>query len=100
MEPKLSVEPISQWKTWKRRPLVVAGPCSAESEEQVMQTATALAATKKVDVFRAGIWKPRTRPGTFEGRGVAGLRWLATVKKETGLPVATEVANARHVYRP
>jgi 3-deoxy-7-phosphoheptulonate synthase len=98
MEPKISVEPINQWKAWKRRPLVVAGPCSAENEEQVMHTAQALAATKKVDVFRAGIWKPRTRPGTFEGRGVAGLRWLATVKKETGLPVATEVANARHVY--
>ncbi len=79
------------------RPIIIAGPCSAESEEQVMQTAKALA-EQKIDLFRAGIWKPRTRPNSFEGVGVVGLKWLRKVKEETGLKVTTEVANANHVY--
>lgn len=77
-------------------PLVIAGPCSAESEEQVMRTAAALAA-QKVHLFRAGIWKPRSRPNSFEGIGQKGLEWLSRVKREYGLAVTTEVANGRHV---
>ncbi len=86
---------ISQ--VWNKRPLVISGPCSAETEEQVMQTAQRLADTGKVDVLRAGIWKPRTKPGLFEGIGVKGLPWLAQAKKVTGLPIAVEVATAKHV---
>lgn len=81
----------------EKRPLIIAGPCSAESEEQLLSTAKHLAATGKVDIFRAGVWKPRTKPGTFEGVGVVALPWLVKVREVTGLPVATEVANARHV---
>jgi chorismate mutase len=79
------------------RPYIIAGPCSAETEGQVMATARALA-EQKIDLFRAGIWKPRTRPGSFEGVGKEGLGWLKRVKEETGLKVTTEVANAAHVY--
>lgn len=81
----------------KQRPFIISGPCSAETEEQMMTTARMLAATKKVHVLRAGIWKPRTRPGQFEGAGLQGLAWLAMAKKETGLPITTEVATAAHV---
>ncbi|MEO8960702.1 MAG: chorismate mutase [Ginsengibacter sp.] len=84
-------------KTWTKRPLIISGPCSAETEEQVIETATRLAKTGKVDVLRAGIWKPRTKPGMFEGIGVKGLPWLAHAKKITGMPVAVEVATAKHV---
>lgn len=77
--------------------MIIAGPCSAESHEQVMATARQLAATGKTHLFRAGIWKPRTRPNSFEGVGTQGLSWLQDVKKETGLAVTTEVANAQHV---
>ncbi|MGN0066430.1 MAG: chorismate mutase [Bacteroides sp.] len=80
-----------------RRPLIIAGPCSAETEEQVMETAKMLA-ERGIKIFRAGIWKPRTKPGGFEGIGVDGLPWLKAVKKETGMLVATEVATAKHVY--
>ena len=79
-----------------KRPFIIAGPCSAENEEQVLATAKLIAA-QGIKVFRAGVWKPRTKPGGFEGVGSAGLEWLARVKKETGLLCATEVANARHV---
>ncbi|ATA75541.1 MULTISPECIES: bifunctional 3-deoxy-7-phosphoheptulonate synthase/chorismate mutase type II [Capnocytophaga] len=77
-------------------PLVIAGPCSAETEEQVLSIAWELKNTK-VSFFRAGIWKPRTRPGMFEGVGALGLKWLQRVKQETGMKVATEVANKDHV---
>ncbi|MGB0254877.1 MAG: chorismate mutase [Flavobacteriaceae bacterium] len=77
-------------------PLVIAGPCSAETEEQVLKIAHQLKDTD-VTAFRAGIWKPRTRPGNFEGVGAIGLKWLQRVKEETGLLIATEVANAAHV---
>jgi chorismate mutase len=80
----------------EKRPLVIAGPCSAETEEQVVATAKQLA-DNGVKVFRAGIWKPRTKPGGFEGNGVKALPWLQTVKKETGMLTATEVATAKHV---
>lgn len=81
-----------------KRPLMIAGPCSAESEEQTLKTSIALAKTGKVDVIRAGVWKPRTRPNNFEGVGVKALEWLKKVKEETGLPVAVEVANFQHVF--
>ena len=69
----------------QKRPLIISGPCSAESREQVLSTAQALAATGKVDVLRAGIWKPRTKPGNFEGYGVTALPWLAEAREITGL---------------
>ena len=78
------------------RPLVIAGPCSAETEEQVMTTARQLA-EKGCHNFRAGIWKPRTKPGGFEGKGEEALPWLQRVKKETGMLVSTEVAKPEHV---
>jgi len=80
----------------KKSPLIAAGPCSAETEEQVLETAKALKHIG-VQLFRAGIWKPRTMPGGFEGVGEPGLKWLRKVKEETGMQVATEVANATHV---
>ncbi len=80
-----------------KRPLIISGPCSAETEDQVMQTAIQLAETGVVDIFRAGIWKPRTRPGTFEGVGTKGLPWLQAARKITGLPVTVEVASAKQV---
>ncbi|HMG82310.1 MAG TPA: chorismate mutase [Ferruginibacter sp.] len=82
---------------WNKRPLIISGPCSAETEEQVLETATRLAKTGKVDILRAGIWKPRTKPGLFEGIGVKGLPWLVQAKKITGLPITVEVATAKHV---
>ncbi len=80
-----------------KRPLVIAGPCSAETEEQVLSTAKDLA-SKGIKIFRAGIWKPRTKPGGFEGVGSEGLPWLKRVKEETGMYTATEVATERHVF--
>ncbi len=88
----MSFEPVFS----AQRPILVAGPCSAETEDQVMATARALQ-HGGVALFRAGIWKPRTRPNSFEGIGSAGLKWLQRVREETGLAVTTEVANAQHV---
>ena len=82
---------------WNKRPLIISGPCSAETEEQMLETATRLAKTGKVDVLRAGIWKPRTKPGLFEGNGIAALPWLAKAKQITGLPTTVEVATGKHV---
>lgn len=79
------------------QPIIIAGPCSAETEAQVLETAHGLK-DQGIDLFRAGIWKPRTRPGSFEGVGKPGLAWLKKVKEETGLKVTTEVAKADHVY--
>ncbi len=81
----------------KKRPLIISGPCSAETEEQTLATCTALAATGGVDILRAGVWKPRTRPGQFEGSGLKGLAWMARAKQMTGLPFGVEVATAKHV---
>jgi chorismate mutase len=78
------------------RPVVIAGPCSAETEEQVLATAREVAA-RGIKIFRSGIWKPRTKPGGFEGIGTTGFAWLKRVKQETGMYVATEVANKEHV---
>src|SRR6476469_7598004 len=82
---------------WQKRPLIISGTCSAETEEQVVATAQRLAKTGKIDVLRAGIWKPRTRPGSFEGIGTKGLPWMQQAKKITGLPVTVEVATAKQV---
>jgi len=92
----LQLEPISSWMK-VNRPVIISGPCSAETEDQMVATAKQIAATGKVHALRAGIWKPRTRPGQYEGAGEEGLKWLIRAKQETGLPVATEVANAAHV---
>lgn len=78
-----------------KKPLIISGPCSAETEAQVLETAQRLANTGKVDMLRAGIWKPRTRPGSFEGIGTKGLPWLQQAKKLTGLPTTVEVATAK-----
>ncbi|PQJ15723.1 bifunctional 3-deoxy-7-phosphoheptulonate synthase/chorismate mutase type II [Aureicoccus marinus] len=95
------MENTKELRTWLDdmslpHPLVIAGPCSAETEEQVMRIAHDLKDTD-VNFYRAGIWKPRTRPGNFEGVGAIGLNWLKRVKEETGLKTATEVANKAHV---
>ncbi|MCF8302938.1 MAG: bifunctional 3-deoxy-7-phosphoheptulonate synthase/chorismate mutase type II [Bacteroidales bacterium] len=88
---------IEDWLAIDTKPLVIAGPCSAETEEQVMDTASQLAAIPNVKIFRAGIWKPRSRPGEFEGIGKEGLLWLQEVQKEYGLKTAIEVAEPKHV---
>lgn len=90
---ELNLRPISD-----NKPLVIAGPCSAETEEQVLETARELA-QYGIKYFRAGIWKPRTKPGGFEGVGAKGLPWLAKVKEETGMKVCTEVAKREHVLQ-
>ncbi|MBX7124570.1 MAG: bifunctional 3-deoxy-7-phosphoheptulonate synthase/chorismate mutase type II [Cyclobacteriaceae bacterium] len=96
MKKGLELESINSWLHTKR-PIIISGPCSAETEEQMVATAKQIAATNRVHAIRAGIWKPRTRPGQYEGAGEEGLKWLIQAKKETGLPVTTEVANAAHV---
>jgi chorismate mutase len=98
MKLNLNIQPLSSWGiTVNHQPLIISGPCSAESEEQLLSTARLLKETGKVSVLRAGIWKPRTRPGEFEGIGSIGLEWLKKAKAETGFPIAVEVANAKHV---
>lgn len=92
-------ESIYNWFTKLKRPIIISGPCSAETEKQVIETAQRLKKTGKVSIFRAGIWKPRTRPNAFEGIGEIGLEWLKNVKIETGLPITVEVANASHVEK-
>lgn len=93
---QLDINPIKTWLPHIDNPLLIAGPCSLETEEQTLETAKMLARDKRVFVYRGGVWKPRTRPGSFEGVGTIGLKWLQLVKAETGLPVGTEVANAQH----
>ena len=97
MKQTLDIVPLKSWFDTGDAPLVIAGPCSAETEEQLVATAHLLANTGKVNALRAGIWKPRTRPGEFEGIGSIGLEWFRRAKEETGLPIATEVATAKHV---
>jgi len=97
MKSLLDIKPLQEWGIhFEKRPLIIAGPCSAETEKQVMDTAFQLK-ENGITIFRAGIWKPRTRPGFFEGVGSKGLAWLKKVKEETGLLVATEVASEKHV---
>ena len=92
----MNIEPIELFKN--KKPVVVSGPCSAETEEQLLATCEAVAKTGKVDILRAGIWKPRTRPNSFEGVGAVGLEWLKEARKRTGLPISAEVANFNHVF--
>lgn len=88
-----------EWLGIENRPVIFSGPCSAETEEQVLETAMQLKEAEAVHVFRAGVWKPRTRPDSFEGVGTPGLSWLQKVKAFTGLKVTTEVATAYHVQQ-
>ncbi len=97
MDRKEMIAPLRSWIDTGGRPLIIAGPCSAESEQQLVETARELQRDHRIKVFRAGIWKPRTRPGSFEGLGEKALPWLRRVKKETGLLTATEVAEPEHV---
>ena len=92
----LEITPLALQGIEQKRPLVIAGPCSAETEEQVMETAQQLV-HNGVKIFRAGVWKPRTKPGGFEGVGVEALPWMQRVKAETGMLTATEVATPEHV---
>lgn len=96
---ELEITPLNDWGFFHLppRPCVIAGPCSAETREQVLSTAAGLKAFG-INVFRAGIWKPRTHPGSFEGIGVPGLKWLQEVRSQYGMKVCTEVASARHVF--
>ena len=97
MKPDLTVTPLQSWIDTNGKPLIIAGPCSAETEEQLLDTARQLAALGSVHVIRAGVWKPRTRPGSFEGMGEAALPWIQRAKAETGLPFAVEVATPQHI---
>ncbi|WPU91764.1 chorismate mutase [Mucilaginibacter sabulilitoris] len=97
MKLNLNIQPLNTWIKTGKEPLVIAGPCSAETEDQLVATAHLLAQTGRISALRAGIWKPRTRPGEFEGIGSIGLEWLKRAKEETGLPTAVEVATAKHV---
>ena len=91
-----NIKPLAIEGVELTKPIIISGPCSAETEEQVLETARQLLRSG-VKIFRAGIWKPRTKPGGFEGVGVPGLAWLNKVREETGLKIATEVANRGHV---
>lgn len=93
----LATDDILTWFPGITRPLVIAGPCSAETEEQVLLTALGIKDDPRVTAFRCGLWKPRTHPGDFQGVGSAGLPWLAKVKEQTGLRIAVEVATPAHV---
>lgn len=95
---KLKIEYLKDWNYFVKRPFIIAGPCGAESEDQIIETSLALAKSN-INALRAGIWKPRTRPGPFEGVGEIGLKWIKTAGKITGLPVITEVANPKHVEK-
>nr|WP_320118215.1 chorismate mutase [uncultured Marinifilum sp.] len=93
-----NIKPIHNWfKKLDSHPIVISGPCSAESEEQLLATAHELKKVEQVKIFRAGVWKPRTRPNSFEGRGEDALQWLNRVKLETGLLTTVEVASPKHV---
>lgn len=93
----MKIESLEDWEVGVKKPMVIAGPCSAETEEQLLETSQQIKATG-IEMIRAGIWKPRTRPNNFEGVGEEALRWIQNVKKETGLKFAIEVATPKHVY--
>jgi|SRR6218665_126519 len=97
MEVNLNITKFEEWVSPTVDNVLISGPCSAESEEQMLATAKEIVAAFPNNIFRAGIWKPRTRPNAFEGVGSIGLEWMKTVKQETGMRTATEVANAKHV---
>lgn len=89
--------PLKSWSMVRETPIAIAGPCSAETEEQLYNTCKAIQEQIQITMLRAGIWKPRTRPGSFEGVGEIGLQWFANVKKELGMPITVEVATPQHV---
>lgn len=93
----LDIIPLHAWLPAKWGKVIIAGPCGAESEEQLIDTARQLAKGNHVSLLRAGVWKPRTRPGAFEGNGESALKWLHSMREETGIPFTVEVANAEHV---
>ncbi len=97
MDLELKLSPVQDWGIKNERPILIAGPCSVETPEQVMETAKGLVDTN-LDVLRGGIWKPRTRPNSFEGVGSVGLKWLKDAGRAINVPVTTEVANSKHVY--
>lgn len=92
----MQISNITSWLPSKQQPLIIAGPCGAESYEQIMETAKQLSDLQKTSLFRAGVWKPRTRPNAFEGRGEEALKWLNDVQKTYNLKTTVEVANAQH----
>ena len=93
----LQIQPLNTWLPVSNGPMIISGPCSVESEEQVLATAKELAQAGRISMLRGGIWKPRTRPNAFEGVGAKGLPWLKKAGEATGLLTATEVARAEHV---
>ncbi len=93
----MEIAPLSVWLKTFSHPVIIAGPCSAESENQIISTAKQLKESVPISLFRTGIWKPRTRPGNFEGLGEVALPWLKNVRTDLGIPVCTEVANPHHV---
>jgi len=93
----MKIQALNTWITKDKEPFIIAGPCGAETREQVLETAKGLAAISQVKLFRAGIWKPRTRPNSFEGVGEEGLKWLNEVQQQYTLKTTVEVANAQHV---
>ena len=97
MKQNLDIIPLKDWLGKDSLPMIIAGPCSAETEEQVLSTAREIAKINGVKIYRAGLWKPRTRPKQFEGVGEKGFAWLKKVKEETGLLITTEVATPHHV---
>jgi chorismate mutase len=92
----MKIASLNTWLPITAEPLLIAGPCGAESLEQLMATAKGLKELNKISLFRAGVWKPRTRPNAFEGKGEEALKWLNEVKKEFGFKITVEVANAQH----
>src|SRR6056297_1260349 len=97
MESEINLQPFAPaGKDQRKKPTIIAGPCSAESEDQVIATARALK-NYGTEIFRAGVWKPRTRPGDFQGIGEDALPWLEKAREETGMQMAIEVATPRHV---
>ena len=97
MNTYFQILPLKQWLPEKEKKIIIAGPCSAETEKQLLSTAKAIALINKIHIFRAGIWKPRTRPSTFQGIGEKGLLWLNNVKKKYQLKVITEIAIPKHL---
>lgn len=95
----LDAKNVREWDLFpvEQNPLIIAGPCSAENEKQLLETARALK-NNGIHVLRAGIWKPRTRPNCFEGVGTQGLEWMRAARRELGIKISTEVANVKHVY--
>lgn len=91
------IKPLKSWKMVKDTPIAIAGPCSAETEEQLYATCKAIKEQIDITMLRAGIWKPRTRPNSFEGVGEVGLQWFSNIKKELDMPITTEVATPQHV---